>query len=240
MSAGYFARLARRARGEAGGIRPVVAPLYAGQAGLFKNEGENGGKAETSRLSPVPSPVKDQPDGTRTHLNQPGAVILHPVETRTVETHTRVVHEETRAEPARQSEPPEAKPTAAPARAEAALPAGTPARPPSPAKTVEGDEVRRSQPASIAPTPPAPAPAHADVPLLPLQPPEQPAAHAAEREASRAVEQAEPEPPSLRIHIGRIEVRAIQPPPPAPAPRVDPHPAMSLDEYLRRLNEERR
>jgi hypothetical protein len=43
----------------------------------------------------------------------------------------------------------------------------------------------------------------------------------------------------VHVSIGRIEVRAAfqgHAPPPA-APRADPHPSMTLDEYLRRLNE---
>ncbi|HMN62386.1 MAG TPA: hypothetical protein PJ988_18615 [Anaerolinea sp.] len=240
MSAGYFSRLAQRAHGERGGIRPVVAPLYAGQAGLFETEAEVGGRVETSRLPVVSSPMTDQPNRERGLPVQPGAATLHPVETRTVETHTRVIREEVRAETVRQSAPPEERPPAVPARAGPVQPIDPPARPPKDAKAPEGEDDLQRQPARVAPVPPAPEPARADSLLLPLQPPEKTTARPAEREASHAPEGAEPEPPSLRIHIGRIEVRAVQPPPPAPAPRVDPHPAMSLDEYLRRLNEERR
>jgi hypothetical protein len=55
------------------------------------------------------------------------------------------------------------------------------------------------------------------------------AAGAAEREASQ-------ERPVVRVTIGRIEVRAAQPPP-APQPPARPGytpPVMSLDEYLKR------
>jgi len=44
----------------------------------------------------------------------------------------------------------------------------------------------------------------------------------------------------VRVTIGRIDVRAIMPPAPAPADeqrRLEP--ALSLDEYLRRYNERR-
>jgi hypothetical protein len=43
-------------------------------------------------------------------------------------------------------------------------------------------------------------------------------------------------PPTIRVHIGRIEIRSA---PPAPAPRPTPprrRPAMSLDQYLQRRN----
>lgn len=48
-------------------------------------------------------------------------------------------------------------------------------------------------------------------------------------------------PPTIRITIGRVEVRAVGPSktsPPAPAP--SPRPALSLDEYLKQRNEARR
>jgi hypothetical protein len=52
-----------------------------------------------------------------------------------------------------------------------------------------------------------------------------------------------PEPPApttIRVAIGRIEVRAITPPPTPPVPRtarVQPKPAFSLDDYLKQRNE---
>jgi hypothetical protein len=42
------------------------------------------------------------------------------------------------------------------------------------------------------------------------------------------------EPPVVRIHIGRIDVRAITPPPPQPASKPAPaQPRLTLDDYLR-------
>jgi hypothetical protein len=47
--------------------------------------------------------------------------------------------------------------------------------------------------------------------------------------------------PTLRIHIGRIEVRAVQAlPAPASHPRAVPKPKLSLDDYLKRRNEGKR
>ncbi len=47
--------------------------------------------------------------------------------------------------------------------------------------------------------------------------------------------------PIIRVSIGRIEVRAVMPPALPPAPRATPPPpSLSLDDYLKRLNEERR
>lgn len=49
-----------------------------------------------------------------------------------------------------------------------------------------------------------------------------------------------PAPPTVRVNIGRVEVRAITPPPARAARRTTParpSPALSLDEYLRRRNE---
>jgi hypothetical protein len=48
--------------------------------------------------------------------------------------------------------------------------------------------------------------------------------------------------PSVRVTIGRVEVRAIAPPPPRPAlarPR-SPVPRLSLDEYVRLRDEGKR
>lgn len=44
-------------------------------------------------------------------------------------------------------------------------------------------------------------------------------------------------PPTIRVTIGRIEVRAVQPPPSPAKPRAT-QPAMSLDDYLRRRGQE--
>ena len=51
-----------------------------------------------------------------------------------------------------------------------------------------------------------------------------------------------PAAPTIEITIGRVEVRAVQPPAPAPRPKTtSPHaPALSLEEYLRNQNGGRR
>lgn len=47
--------------------------------------------------------------------------------------------------------------------------------------------------------------------------------------------------PTIRITIGRVEVRAVQPPPTVPArPTPNKAPALSLDDYLKQRNEARR
>lgn len=59
--------------------------------------------------------------------------------------------------------------------------------------------------------------------------------HGSERmEASRARPDAQAVPDEIRIHIGRIEVIAVSPPPVTPAAPKPPRRAPSLDEYLRR------
>ena len=45
--------------------------------------------------------------------------------------------------------------------------------------------------------------------------------------------------PTVQVTIGRIEVRAVQPPPAPPVPRAPVGPRISLDEYLRERNEGR-
>jgi hypothetical protein len=44
------------------------------------------------------------------------------------------------------------------------------------------------------------------------------------------------QPPTITVSIGRIEVRAAQPPLQAPAPRVERRKGLSLDEYLAQRN----
>ncbi|MDQ3929215.1 MAG: hypothetical protein M3328_08720 [Chloroflexota bacterium] len=53
----------------------------------------------------------------------------------------------------------------------------------------------------------------------------------------------EPSAPTIRVSIGRIEVRAVTPPPMLPERRdtpARPGPALSLDDYLKERNEGRR
>jgi hypothetical protein len=58
---------------------------------------------------------------------------------------------------------------------------------------------------------------------------------------ARAEAEAGGQPPTIRITIGRVEVRAVQPAPIAPAhPTLRPAPALTLDDYLKRRNEARR
>ena len=46
-------------------------------------------------------------------------------------------------------------------------------------------------------------------------------------------------PPAVHVTIGRIEVKAVQPPPPSAAPRAAEAPRLTLEEYLRRRSEGR-
>jgi hypothetical protein len=62
-----------------------------------------------------------------------------------------------------------------------------------------------------------------------LKPPEMPTEVPAPARAAR-----EEPAPSIRVTIGRIEVRAIMPAPPAASAPASPAPRLSLDEYLRR------
>jgi hypothetical protein len=84
-------------------------------------------------------------------------------------------------------------------------------RPPRPA--VSGP------PASAAPAPPSVIPAP---PLTRSVP------------SATKIPASPPGTPTIRVSIGRVEVRLVAPPaPPSPSPPSQPKPAMSLDEYLR-------
>jgi hypothetical protein len=61
------------------------------------------------------------------------------------------------------------------------------------------------------------------------------------QEPARSLPEPPPSPPTVRVTIGRVEVRAVQPPPPPPsAAPVQQGPALSLDEYLKQRNEGQR
>lgn len=136
----------------------------------------------------------------------------------------------------------------------------TPALPPS----------RIAEPAVLEPDRPAPAPARgrvstvsvAPVPesLRPFGPPHEPAPparppgsgvvvaqpqmtrHAEPPPHSPAESRAIPAPaPTIKVTIGRVEVRAIMPPAAAPRPaRARPGPALSLEDYLKQRRERAR
>ncbi|MBI4928446.1 MAG: hypothetical protein HY835_11820, partial [Anaerolineae bacterium] len=68
MSAGLFARLARRARGETGGLQPLIPPIFAGgptSTGLVEEEMQT-----PVRAQPMPAPTAQPPPA------QPGPGIL--------------------------------------------------------------------------------------------------------------------------------------------------------------------
>jgi hypothetical protein len=100
-------------------------------------------------------------------------------------------------------------------------------------------------PVRRSPTPPTLEVRTVEKLLLPLQPPERPAlggpTPGSTPESANPNSREKSGPPPVRISIGRVEVRAVQAAPGAPANgpalRPEPHPGMSLDEYLRRLNE---
>jgi hypothetical protein len=90
------------------------------------------------------------------------------------------------------------------------------------------------QPA-VAQEPPMPV-----IPRIPGVAPQQPPVLAATR--SRAVTRSQPpaSPPTIRVHIGRVEVRAVTPPSAPQPPAVYRTPALSLADYLKRRNEGQR
>jgi hypothetical protein len=52
---------------------------------------------------------------------------------------------------------------------------------------------------------------------------------------------ADPGPPTIRVTIGRVDVRAVMPAPPVPVAKpVHPRPGLSLDDYLKQRRGEAR
>ena len=133
-----------------------------------------------------------------------------------------------------------------PRRAHALSDAGPPAAPPPPPRRVARAESAAAHPVPERPEG-IPAPALARGPASPAATPVvafpavrlRPARSSATPAASPALRAAEPEP--VRIHIGRVEVRANLEPSPAPPRRSpqSPEPALSLPDYLRGERESR-
>jgi hypothetical protein len=119
----------------------------------------------------------------------------------------------------------------------AAPPSPSPvAGPPSPAPIAEPSAFARREPAAQPP------------PVIGLRPRIEPAS--SDRPAIRPAQSGKPvgsqqratNGPILRVHIGRIEVRALVPPAPAPpaSQRTPPGPRLSLEDYLRSRDGDRR
>jgi hypothetical protein len=249
MSAGYVERLLARARGENQGIRPVVPALFT----------PPGNRPHDFTLEEVSEPRVSQPAASAQVQAQPAAGQAVPGD-----GHLPGPAERGPGRPAQDATAIQMVPAPAVTQSAAALPTpnptaeragGTP--PPDTSKPLLPAQVAphssrvepngqpgiqpEAAPAQARPEPPPPP--VADRLLLPLiQLPQGAPAQSTALARADEKEKPEPAPPSLHISIGRIEVRAVPPPSsaPAPAPRVDPHPALGLDEYLRRLNEEKR
>lgn len=110
---------------------------------------------------------------------------------------------------------------------------------PAPGVTARGTPLAAATAVSMpAPTPRAtPPPAAPLVPALRRAQEDAAPAVAPRRESTSATQPEVPEAPSIRVTIGRIDVRAVLPPappvPPAPRPRPQSAAKMSLDDYLR-------
>jgi hypothetical protein len=91
-------------------------------------------------------------------------------------------------------------------------------------------------------TPDRPAPPAAALPVVPRMVRPLPNGYPERGPREPRVAASEPPAPPIRVAIGRIEVRAIAPPPTPPARRetpARPGPTLSLDDYLKQRNEER-
>jgi hypothetical protein len=244
MSAGYFTRLIQRAHGESGGIRPAIPACYAGQF-------EAGGLDEIQ-----PEPMNEQrPGPIRAVKNEEGPAQKPVVRTEqkgsepdlTVKPSpqriTQTVSEqgepaETRAVQTNLSKQPRQRETSEPTSP--THPDEIPAARGEPQPAESANAAPRAERQAEAPAQAAQAPPASEERLLLPEIRTVRLVQSGSMEHPSAQKTQEPAPTPVRISIGRIEVRTVQPPPVVPTPRVDPHPAMSLDEYLRRLNEERR
>jgi len=127
------------------------------------------------------------------------------------------------------------EPGAVPARASEeqrssrALAATPPAQPARSEAVVERPAGQRLEPRS-QPAPEAGPPRRAAPHALPV----------AARTRTPNIETPAAEPSRINVTIGRIEVRAVSPPAPPPAPRQPAGPKISLEEYLRSFQGERR
>ena len=205
----FLASLLARGVGAAPAIRPRLPSLFESPAGRAPMVEANE-VAETVVLRPAP-PTATSRDTVmvgeaQVHLAPPPAA--SPGRALTPPQST-------------QPEPGRATPTAPVAVAAPVVPSPAPAQAPA----VEADATPRPEPATgIAPSiPRMPAPP-LPAAVIPLSRPV----------AVRVAEpQRRPEPPAVRITIGRVEVRAVPANPPAARPGRRASPKLSLEDYLR-------
>lgn len=252
MNTGFLSRLARRARGAESSLRPLIAPLFAppmpGAQAVSEVE-----EVVSPPLARGADPQRDlplvrsaearedaRPPETRPALSVAPLQPIPPIPTPRPPAQAR-----TPSPPpgpvARAAQPPDIPPPAVTIRhpLSAIDEPSTEATPRRPATLVElplrAEDIKPEL---------ARMELHPEALLLPAQPPQPTFNTALEASGSGSAasgEREEPAPPAIRISIGRVEVRAVQPPaPPGASARPEPHPGLSLDEYLRRLNEENR
>jgi hypothetical protein len=246
VSAGFLERLAQRAQGKESGIRPVLPPLFAPETpGLGLPVIEERNQAAQSAAPEAESTMRKEtapPPPATPSPSASGVPSVHPLMEQSIPSSPRgsVMPPEAHHlhDPARLSTPREDRapqpPTAPPAEPPAAEDRLLPQRMP-PAQDEALPPLRPAPPA------PAAAPLESEALLLPPQTPPvlliQPV-DAKESSMGAAPEKAlPPAPPAVHVSIGRIEVRAVRATPLSQTPPPDPHPSMTLDEYLRRLNE---
>jgi len=259
--ADFFSRLAERTLGVVAVAKPVIAPLFAPGPQLVAESVALAPQASeaASRRHPVPTPAAVvQP------LKPPfGTTPRQPVRHRVAELKPPTGTTPRRPEASEPSVPPIAEPSqplgpaATPERRIPAVPVPprkvesevpyaearrepNPRSPLAPAPYVQPTVAAqfRELPAPVAPHPEEPIDAQPALavrrhvalpemaPLIDRRPPDAP--------RSTVREDRTPAAPTVRISIGRIEVRAVYPePPPQPLAGPEPRSALSLADYLK-------
>jgi hypothetical protein len=258
----FFTRLAERALGMSPLAQPVIAPAFAPEPGVPAGAGslewaeafQAAGEPAASEAASIPAPggpIVRQGHGSDPHApsaaapvspapSTPPAASIPPAsppadasaEPPLLGDRAPGARETSIPVSAASMEPVEPAPAREPARL--LVPGLRPAAQPAAAgESISGRQAR------------LPVPSQA--PALDLAPPVEAGDYPARREATLPAQpawsgaEAAQGPPTIRITIGRVEVRAVQSPSAAPAqPAPRPGPALSLEAYLKERNEARR
>jgi translation initiation factor IF-2 len=235
----YLARLAERALGVPSGAKPAIAPAFGPGPALPADPlaGSAGGDLEDRAMVPArgapvhPAPGRPAGPPARPPLARPGGPAAQPPP----RPSTLAGPAGDRTVPGRWADarPAAADPTPGPA---AAGPRPAPAREARPAPPPRPREQPPDRPAPPAVgRPPAAGRPPAPAAVRPRVAPARPAARPARSGVPAGGRPRAAAGPTIRVHIGRVEVRAVVPAAPAPPPRParPPGPRLSLEDYLR-------
>lgn len=241
--ADFLTRLAQRALGSAPTLRPLVRPLYAEPTTAPESATLEERSAERpARVLPTPEAHEDEARLTELRPDR------HPTSFRSLEDRDDASRRRRALEPTDREVEDPASGKRPPGVRAPTRPLGAPRQPGALAPEVVEEGLSIVRPRSTARVEPTtPAASHAPGPesktaAVPLTPPTSPLRPLAVRRrdlSEPARPKGEPAEPTIRVTIGRVEVRAVTQPD-APQPPARPQPEQTLAEYLREAAGRRR